>query len=135
MRIISSLLPAEPSDLMEGRATIVMALDTLVGEKSVVVGITVGGMDGPDINSVRVSAVGQAIIDRGSRHMQRNYPQGSVVVAGVAQVAGAKQRVRQVLAGAPPQSFVLLLCADNKVCDAAFGALGIDLQALNQRSQ
>lgn len=131
MRIISTLLPPQEISLTSGRSTIVMAFDTLVDEKSHVVGITVGSMEGPNLADVRVSALGQAIIDRCAAHIAQNYPQATVVVAGVASVSNAKQRVRNVLAKAPPQSFVLLLCADNKVYDAAFPALGVDMQSAN----
>jgi hypothetical protein len=135
MRIVSTFLPAEPFAAMDGRAAIVMAFDTLVDQKSLVVGITVGRVDRPDLAHVRVSALGQAIIERCGRHMQLNYPQSSVVIAGVAQVAGAKQRVRDVLAKAQPGAFVLLLCASDKVYDAAVPALGINGQPPNVHPQ
>ena len=112
-----------------------MAFDTLVDHRSHVVGITVGRVDGPDITEVRVSAIGQAIIERCGIHLARNYPQGAVVVAGVASVGGAKERVRNVLAHAPDNSFVLLVCANDKVYDAAFPALGVDLQSANMKPQ
>lgn len=131
MKIISSLLPAAPEELTGGRPAVVMALDTLVDQKRVVVGITVGRVDGPHLSDVRVSAVGQTIIERCAAHMNLNYPQGIVVVAGVAQVAGAKERVRKVLSEAPDQAFVLLVCASDKVYDAAFPALNVNLQAMN----
>ena len=136
MRIISTLLPPEPFPIAgDNRPTIVMAFDTLVDQKSHVVGITVGRMQGPDLANVQVSAIGQTIIDRCGRHMAQNYPKGIVVVAGVAAVPGAKERVRQVLAKAPPQSFVLLLCANDRVYDAAFPALCVDLQSANMQPQ
>ena len=131
MKIISTFLPPEISPLTGNGPSIVMAFDTLVGQKSHVVGITVGRVNGPDIADVVVSDLGQTIIDRCARHLARNYPQGAVVVAGVASVTGAKERVRQVLTKAPPESFVLLLCANDKVYDAAFPALGVDLQSAN----
>lgn len=130
MRIISTLLPAEETpELVEGRQAVLMAFDTLVDEKSLVVGITVGKLDGPNIDDVRVSAIGQHIINRCARHHQTNYPDGTVVVAGVASVSGAKQRTRDVLAKAPPDSFVLLVAADGKTYDAAFKELGVDFKA------
>lgn len=135
MRIISTHLPAAPEELLEGRQTILMAFDTFVDEKSLVVGITVGHMSGPALSDVTLSEPGRLIVERCSRHMQRNYPQGTVVVAGVAQVGGAKERVRQVLAKAPPQAFVLLICASGQVYDAAFPALSVDLQAMNVKPQ
>lgn len=135
MRIVSTPLPAEPLDLVDDRPAIVMALDTLVDEKSLVVGLTEGVLQGPHLSGVRCSAVGNEVIRRCGRHMQLNHPQGAVVVAGVAQVAGAKQRVRDVLAKAPPGAFVLLVCANSKAYDAAHAALGIDLQAAQQRPQ
>jgi hypothetical protein len=130
LRILSSFLPPQP---VEGLApkTLVMVFDTLVQQKRVVVGITVGKVQGPDLASVRVSAIGQNIINALASHMRLNYPQGAVIVAGVAQVPGAKERVRKVLAQAPEGSGVLLVCADNKVYDAAFPALGVDYQSAN----
>lgn len=135
MRIISTFLPPQPNALAGGSPTVVMAFDTLVDHKSHVVGITVGHMDGPDLASVHVSPVGQAVIDRCAGHVAQNYPQATVVVAGVASVSGAVQRVRHVLAKAPPGSFVLLLCANDKVYDAAYPALGVDLQSANMKPQ
>ncbi|OOH92301.1 hypothetical protein BMF29_08420 [Comamonas kerstersii] len=118
---------------MEGLAqpAVLMVFDTLVDQKRVVVGITVGQVQGPDLGSVRVSPIGQRVIDALGQHMAANYPQGAVIIAGVAQVPGAKERVRKVLAQAPEGSGVLLVCADHKVYDAAFPALGVDYQSAN----
>lgn len=135
MRIISTPLPAAPSALLNGRSAIVMALDTLVDEKPLVVGLAVGSTNGKELADVRTTAVGRVIVERCSRHMDLNYPDGAVVIAGVAQVAGAVERVRQVLAKSPPQSFVLLLCADDKVYHAVFPTLGVDFQAANEGPQ
>lgn len=135
MRIISTPLPAAPSALLNGRSAIVMALDTLVDEKPLVVGLAIGTTNGPDLANVRTTAVGNVIVERCSRHMELNYPDGAVVIAGVAQVAGAVERVRQVLTKAPPESFVLLLCANDKVYDAAYPTLGVDLKAANEGPQ
>jgi len=131
MRVVSTFLPPEKSALTGDAASVVMAFDTLVDQKSHVVGITVGAVQGPNLADVSVSPVGQTIIDRCAAHMAQNYPQGAVVVAGVASVSGAKERVRKVLAKAPPDSLVLFLCTDGKVYDAAFPALGVDLQSAN----
>jgi hypothetical protein len=135
VRIISTPLPAAPSELADNRPTIVMALDTLVHHKSVVVGLVQGVAQGPDLPGLRLSAVGQLVVDRGARHQQLNYPHAPTVIAGVAQVGSAKQRVRQVLAKAPPGAFVLLLCADGKTYDAAYAVLNIQLQAANEQPQ
>lgn len=135
MRIISTFLAQEPSELTGNRNTIVTAFDTLVDEKSVVVGITVGSLDGPNITDVRVSDLGRAIIERCQRHADRNYTDTTVLVAGVANVGNAVKRVRQVLAKALPHTFVLLLCNDGKVYDAAFDALGVDMQSARQDAQ
>lgn len=134
-RIQSTPLPAAESDLVPGRRTVVMALDTFVGQKGLVVGLTVGRMKGPDIADVHLSELGMLIVERCVRHQEVNYPDGLVVVAGVAQVAGAKERVRKVLAEVEPGTFVLLVCADAKTYDAAQAVLGINLQSANQRSQ
>lgn len=138
MRIISTFIPAErlPEGSPEaGANAIVMVFDTLVDDKSLIVGITEGVVEGNDLASARVSQVGQVVIARLERHRMRNYPQGAVIVAGVAQVASAKERVRQVLAKAPHQAAVLLVCANGKVYDAAFDALCLDAQSANVNLQ
>jgi len=136
MRIISTPLPAEASDMTGGRPTVVMALDTLVDQKSLVVGLAEGVVQGPDLAGVRLnSPVGQLVIDRCARHIKLNYPDATVVVAGVAQVSSAVKRVRHVLAKAPPRAFVLLVCADGKTYDAAHTALNIQFQPPNERPQ
>ena len=129
-RIISTFLPPAPGKNGEP-AALLMAFDTLVNEKSVVVAITVGQVQGPNIVDIRASALGRRVIDRVDAHARLNYPDGSAVVAGVAQVAGAKERVRKVLAQAPEHSCVFLICANDKVYDAAFPALGVDFQSAN----
>lgn len=128
MRIVSTFLrPESNNDLMEGKQTVTMLFDTLVDDKSLIVGITVGRVEGNDLSKVAVSPVGRTIIERMARHRELNYPDGAVVVAGVAQVAGAKERTRQILAKAPHQASVLLVCANDKVYDAVFPALNVDL--------
>ena len=134
MRIISTFIAPEHSQEL-GQHTLVTVFDTLVQEKSVVVGITVGVVQGNQFDAVRVSPVGQAVVQRLAAHWQRNYPDGPVVIAGVAKVAGAKERVRQVLAKAPEHAAVLLVCVDNKVYDAAFTGLGVDYGSANMKTQ
>lgn len=134
MRVISTFLKAEHSPEMSAD-TLLMLFDTLVDQKSVVVGITVGVVQGNDLNAVRVSPVGQMIIDRLGRHMSLNYPEGPVVLAGVASVAGAKERVRKVLAQVPDGAALLFVCANDKVYDAAFPALCVDMKSANTGAQ
>lgn len=129
MRIISTFAPAV-ADPVSGKDLVYAVYDTLVGEKSLVVGLTVGAMMGKSLEDVKVSALGQAVMNRMGEYHHFRYPNGVVMVAGVASVASATQRVRQVLAGAPDQAAVLLLCADDKVYDKAFDALNVDLQAI-----
>lgn len=140
MRVISTFLRAAS---FEGTGVAAVAeqgvlavFDTLYGDKRLVVGITVGSAQSRHIDDVRLaSPVGQAVMDRMLAHHALHYPGGAVVLAGVAQVPGAKQRVGQVLAQAPDQAAVLLLCANNKVYDAAWDALGIDLNSARQDTQ
>lgn len=134
MRVISTFLKPEHTAEFDANA-LLMVFDTLVDKKSAVVGITVGSVQGNDIHSVRVSKVGQLIIDRLGRHVNANYPGAPVVVAGVASVTGAKERVRKVLAQIPDRSALLLVCADDKVYDAAFPALCVDMQSANASTQ
>lgn len=135
MRIVSSPLPAEPSDLVDGRPTVVMALATLVDQKSLIVGLVQGVMEGPNLQDVRVSPVGQLVMERCDRYHRLNYPDAPALVAGVAQVGNAVKRVRQVLSEAPPNALVVLLCANGKVYDAAYNALCIDLKSANVGAQ
>lgn len=136
MRIVSTFLPVSESDVrVAGRPAIVMAMDTLVDEKSVVVGITIGRINGQSLDDVVLSDVGRIVVDRCRRHMQLNYPDGVVLIAGVAQVAGAKQRVRQVLAKAPPGALVLLVAAADDVCAAVIQCIGLQHHAANVKPQ
>lgn len=135
MKIVSTVLPAAFEELTGNWSTVVMAFDTLVDKKSLVVGITVGPVDGPNVSDIRWSPVGQAVLQRASTHHLLNYPDGPVVLAGVASVSGAKERVRKVLTDAPPNALVLLLCANNKVYDSAFPALGLDAKSANMNLQ
>lgn len=130
LQVISTFLPPQAIEGVSPK-TVLMLFDTLVDKKRVVVGITVGQVQGQDLSEVRVSPVGQNIINALGLHMRLNYPQGPVIIAGVAQVPGAKERVRKVLAQAPEGSGVLLVCASNKVYDAAVPALCIDYQSAN----
>ncbi|MBD9530429.1 hypothetical protein IB233_02125 [Comamonas sp. CMM01] len=130
LQVISTFLPPQAVDGISPK-TVLMLFDTLVDKKRVVVGITVGQVQGPDLRDVRVSPIGQNIINALGRHMDLNYPDSPVIIAGVAQIPGAKERVRKVLAHAPEGSGVLLVCANNKVYDAAFPALCIDYQSAN----
>ncbi len=135
MRVLSTFLPAAVEEAVGDSPAILMAFDTLVDQKAVVVGLTEGVVQGPDIADCRISPVGQMVLERCAAHHRINYPQGAVVLAGVASVSGAKERVRKVLAQAPEHAFVLLVCANGKVYDAAFDALGVDLQSANQQRQ
>jgi hypothetical protein len=131
MNIISTFLPPEVSQALTDRPSVVMAFDTLVKGKSHIVGITVGRVEGPDLAGVRVGPIGHTIIERCCNRMDEKYTEPCIVIAGVASIGGAKKRVGDVLAKAPENSFVLLVCADNKVYDAAFPALGVDMQSAN----
>ena len=135
MRIISTFLSPEAGDLMEGKQHVTMLFDALVNDKSLIVGITIGRVERPDLSGVVVSPIGQSIIDRMLRHRKLNYPDGLLMIAGVAQVPGAKERVRQILSKAPDKASVLLVCANDKVYDAAFPALNVDFQSTNMNTK
>ncbi|MCK4121258.1 hypothetical protein HFK83_02555 [Ralstonia pseudosolanacearum] len=134
MRIVSTFLPAAHDDEF-GRRTQLFVFDTLVDEKSLVLGVTVGAIQGPTLGDVRCSPIGQKIVGRLSAHHVLNYPDGVVILAGVQSVGTAKQRVRKVLADAPHQAAVLFLCADSKVYDAVTPHLGIDYQSADPNAQ
>jgi hypothetical protein len=133
MRIHSSFLPAAPEEVVGNQPTVLMAFDTLVDNKGLVVGLTEGVVAGPDISGVRLTQIGSLVLARCMARHEINHPDGTVVLAGVASVGGAKERVRKVLAQAPEHAFVLLVCANGKVYDAAFNALGIDPKSANQQ--
>jgi len=133
MKIVSTFLPAQASTLVD-RPAVVPAFDALVGKKSLVVGIAVGVKQGPDLAAVLVSAVGQEVIRRCGAHLDLNYPDGAVLLVEVKRVAHAVERVRKALAEAPEHALVLLLCADDKVYDAAFPALCVDFKSANQNA-
>jgi hypothetical protein len=137
MRIVSTFLPGQPDkDLVDGpNKVVLMAFDTLVGEKSLVVGITVGKIT-RDAKDAELSQVGVRVMHRVMDHHALNYPQSApVIFAGVASVSNAVQRVRNVLANAPHQAALMLVCADDKVYDAAFPALRVDLKSANMDTQ
>ncbi|APF86902.1 hypothetical protein BCR16_08840 [Ralstonia solanacearum FJAT-1458] len=134
MRIVSTFLPAAHDEDI-GRRTQLFVFDALVGEKSLVLGVTVGRVDGPALDDVKCSAIGNKIIGRLATHHRLNYPDGVVVLAGVQSVGSAKQRVRKVLTDAPDQAAVLFLCADPKVYDAVTPHLGIDYQSADPSAQ
>lgn len=50
------------------------------------------------------------------------------MVAGVSQAAEAKERIHEVLGHAVHGALVLLICSNQKVYDAAFVTLNVDLQ-------
>lgn len=100
--------------------------DTLVDDKSLVTGLTVGEVRGNAIDGVKVTRIGQAIIQFMLEHHDLNYPGKPIVVAGVQHVAGAVERVRQILKEAPQGAAVLIVCADDEVYDAAAPSLGVD---------
>ena len=134
MRIISTFLQPV-AGIIDGRKSMLMVFDTLVGEKQMTIGITVGKAVSQRLEDVQCSPVGHEIIDLMADHMERNTPDGIFIVAGVARRLTAPERIRQVLKRAPDRSGVLLLCADDKVYDAAFPALNIDFQSAHQDPQ
>jgi hypothetical protein len=77
--------------------------------------------NGPTLEDAAVSEPGRLIIERCMRHMQLNYPQGAVILAGVGTRLPARNNAfRQVLAKAGPGAFAPLVCASSHVYDAAF---------------
>lgn len=126
MRIVSTFLPAVGQALLT-------AFDTLVDDRSVVVGLAVGRVQRPDLDGLLLSPIGLQVLERCLAHRHLQHPQGPTIVAGVAQVGGAKQRVRQVLSQAPQGALVLFVCVHHKVYDAAYTGLGVDPQSAHQQ--
>ena len=134
MQIISTFAPATEGD-EPGQQVILTVFDTLIEGKSVVVGLTVGTPRAQTLDDVHVSELGQRVLRYLATYHHFRGAKGPLVVAGVASVSGAAQRVRDVLAKAPDGGAVALLCANNKVYDRAFAALNVNLQALGAKSQ
>lgn len=134
MKIISTYAPAV-FDAELGKDVVYAVYDTFVDGKSLVVGLTVGSMDGKALEDVKVSPVGQRVLNRMGEYHNFRYPHGLVVIAGVASRSSAAQRVGKVLTDAPHEAAVLLLCADDKVYDKAFTALNVDLQSMKTQPQ
>ncbi len=135
MRVISTFLPPQ-FDESVGAKTVLTAFDTLVDEKSIVVGITVGLIKGPTVDDALVTPTGMKIIARVMDHQALNYPDAPVVVfAGVQTVGNAVKRVRNLLEKAPHHSTLIIVCADDKVYDAAVTGLGVDFKSANIKPQ
>lgn len=139
MRIVSTFVRAERDGAFEAmgvegdpKKSLLFVFDTLVDDKSVVSAITVGQVRGESLDDLRLSRVGQFVLDRLATHQKLNYPDGVVMIAGVQNVSNAVQRVRNVLRNAPPGAAVLFVCADDKVYDAAAPGLNIDYKSARQ---
>lgn len=146
MKLVSTFAPAtsgkglqlaEPglADSIGSKNVVLAVFDTFIDGKSLVVGIAVGELAGPAKEDARVSPVGQAVLNRLAEYHHFRYPESDFIVAGVASVASATERVRKVLQQAPAPCAVLLLCADDKIYDKAFTALNVDLQAMARDPQ
>ena len=130
MRVASSYV-APVFDEEMGRKLLLMVFDTLIDDRKIVVGITVGQV-GATLEDTKVSPIGQKIIDQLAAHHKLNYPETvSVIVAGVQNVGNAVKRVRNVLRQTPDGAALLIVCANDKVYDAAFPALCVDFNSAN----
>lgn len=134
MKIFCTYAPVQV-DPETGQGLALAVFDAFVDGKDLVVGVTVGALAGPTPEDAVVSEVGQLVLNRLAQYHDFRYPKGPFIVAGVASVGSATQRVRKVLEQAPPECALLLLCADDKVYAKAFAALNVDLQALNAKPQ
>jgi hypothetical protein len=134
LQIVSTMAPATV-DAKTGQHVVYAVYDTFVDGKSLVVGLTIGLARGNALENVQASPTGLRVIETMASYHHFRYPHGAVILAGVASASGATQRVRKVLANAPDQSAVLLLCADSKIYDKAFAALHVNLQAGNMQPQ
>ncbi|OFJ49582.1 hypothetical protein BA896_012615 [Janthinobacterium lividum] len=137
MRVVSTFIPALPEKEISDRSKVLlMAFDTLVDDRNIVVGITVGKITGPTPDDAFVSEIGRRIIVRVADHHKLNYPESQVVMlAGVQTIGNAIKRVRNILRNAPDQCALLIVCADDKVYDAAFPALCVDFKSANMQAQ
>lgn len=133
-RVTSSPLPVTEQVDGVGDA-VLMVFDTLVGNRHLVTGITVGEVVSANVFDTRVSPVGQHIIQVMAAHLQRNGLTGAFVVAGVANRLTAPKRVADVLRKAAQEdaSAVLLVCVDARIYDAAFPALNVDFKLPGQQ--
>lgn len=130
MRLMSSYVaPVFDEDM--GRRLVLTVFDTLVDDRKIVVGITTGVV-GATLEDARLSPIGMRVMAQVMDHHKLNYPETApVIFAGVQRVSNAVQRVRNVLRNAPDGAALLIVCADDKVYDAAFPALGVDFKSAN----
>jgi hypothetical protein len=130
MRIVSTYLPAA-FDEEYGKSTFLMGFDTLVGTKNLIVGITVGQIVGKAPEDAKITPIGMKIVARAIRHQELNYPDcKTIAFAGVARGGDALKRVRNLLANSPDKAVLILVCADDKIYDAAFPALNVDHKSI-----
>lgn len=131
MKIISTFL--HPVDWEEhGCEAPLMAFDTLINDKSVVVGIIVGSMIGPTLEDAHVSAPDLQVVRRVIEHHQFIHPKAApIIVAPMKDVDVAKTGLLELLRHAPHQSALVLLCANEMVYEAALPLLCVNFQSPN----
>lgn len=118
-----------------GEKLLLMVFDTLVDDRSIVVGITVGEV-GLTLDDLLLSSVGHKVMNQVIRHQKLNYSQTDpVIFAGVQYVSSAIQRTRNILSKAPHGAALMIVCADHKVYNAAVPALNIDSQSAKMYPQ
>ena len=104
MRVRSFLAPAAGSHSYP-------VYDTLLGRKSVVVGLAVGYADK---NGIRAISPGQEVIDRLA---DLTNDEARLHVVTITEDTDVEERIDKVLNTTEPGSAVLLLCADSGIMD------------------
>ena len=122
MRISSSVLPNAPWEESALQADL-MAFDTRVNDRRLVVGIVVCEMDTPTLEERQLNPTSLGILGRIFMRRSFNYPgspSGKNVVGMVESVEHAVQEVKELLRNTPDHSGLMLLCKNRRVYEAAF---------------
>jgi hypothetical protein len=86
--------------------------DTLLGRKSVMVGLAVGYADK---DGIRAMSPGQEVIDRLA---DLTNDEARLHVVSITDEIDAEERIDKVLTTTEPGSAILLLCADSRIMDS-----------------
>ncbi|MGS0742844.1 hypothetical protein ACVBEF_13560 [Glaciimonas sp. GG7] len=131
MRVISTFLPTADWEEPENQVPL-MAFDTLIDDKNVVVGLIVGKTIGPMVGKAYVTLRGLKIIRRVIEQQQLVHATAMPpVFAQMEDVDIARDQVRELLREAPHQSALVLVCGNDEIYEAVFPALCVNFQSPN----
>ena len=126
MKIKSTFLPPADGEELGGLASLT-AFEARIDNKSLVVGIAIGTLTGPSKDEAQVNSLAMEVVNRVIDYHQRNHAQDApFVVVELTGTLVAVKRVREVFRHAPHRSSLMLMCANERVYEAAISVLGVD---------